>query len=599
MAGYYPAIVTPPEETTRVAEPVTGAGRALAACLLALAVVTFALAAVRYLPSPLRFDEAEWAPQADGILRHGVPMILAAESPRLAIAPDEADAVRYGMWHPPVFLYSLALGRAALGTSTVAVRLVALLWGILALWLAWRTVARDMPASPLLRAVPLAIAVLSPLILDGLFYIDIDNTSMAAAVFAMALAHVRLDAERPWRRRVVLALLLTVALWSKLTTPLFMLAAIALHTWLLRGFRRACVDGFVIGAIGATCFAATFAAYCAAFHYPASFMFDVSYLGKRNMYSSVQPLARVLHAVWWNVVWVSPPLVLAGAWITVRRTRDIIRTRIARDSDLLLLFAAITFIEYALVGAMMGKYSAPAAIALAMAVGVGMARALMDVRAPNTWRVLGVALVVAALHALVIPPLVIRGAEGLSGVSPDALRNPRIWSLAVAVGVGLAAMSLWRRMLVAGAPARLLVAALLWMLAANPVAQARVVLARADRSPLRPYVDYGFTEAVEWLNDHTRADDVIVCPKDIGVLLQGRRYYALDSLTVEALQDAATRPRVRYVVDSNAYPIIRDRTALERAGLDAVATAGDFVIYGRAVTSTPIGQVTPVPPRPQ
>lgn len=583
----------------------TAAGRVAAWCLVALAAITFALAAARYLPSPLRFDESEWVPQAHGILRHGTPMLTYAEDQRLFARPYYGYDAHYGMWHPPLFAYSLAVAIAAFGDGNVAVRLVPLAWGLLALWLAWRTARSALPEDPLLRAIPAAVAVLSPLVLEGLFYVDIDNSSLAAAVFALVAVHVHMVPSSPTRRCIVLGVLFALALWSKLTTPALMLAAIAADTWLRQGFIRALGQAVTIALIGAGLFAATYLAYCRVLDYPASFMFDATYLGKRGMYSSLPPFGPLLHSTWWNVVWVSPPLALAGAWTIVRRVRRYLRERVVEDTDVLLAFAVITFTEYTIAGALMGKYTVPAAMAIAIVVGVEGARGLADLRVTRAVPLLMVAAALAALHLVIVPPIVVRPPDAFAaagaGLAAGAA-NPRSLYLLVAVAAGLLACAIWQRTFTAGATAsRTILAMMLWLAAVNPIAQARVVLSSADRSPLRPFEEYGFGDAVRWLREHAAPDAVVICPKDIGLRFGGR-YYAIEPYAGEwrdVLVDTLRRADVRFVVDSNTYPSLRDRRPLEEAGFAPVAAAGDFVIYGRAETSTPMGQVTPVLPRPQ
>ncbi len=88
----------------------------------------------------MRFDETEWPPQAIGILKHGVPKLLySEESVRWATSNMYYgfDA-HYGMWHPPTYLYSVAVTAQLFGTGTVAMRATSLAWLLLSLVVAWQ-----------------------------------------------------------------------------------------------------------------------------------------------------------------------------------------------------------------------------------------------------------------------------------------------------------------------------------------------------------------------------------------------------------------------------------------------------------------------------
>src|SRR5690242_21278329 len=93
--------------------------RALLIAAFAAAALVFAANAARYLPSPLRFDETEFARQAGGILKHGTPFLYYPEDSRVRTRPFfNYTSAYYGMWHPPVYLYSLAASARFFGTRS-------------------------------------------------------------------------------------------------------------------------------------------------------------------------------------------------------------------------------------------------------------------------------------------------------------------------------------------------------------------------------------------------------------------------------------------------------------------------------------------------
>ncbi len=559
--------------------------RPLATALLALAVLTLGAAAVRYLNSPLRFDESEWAPQAEGILRHGVPKVLYSEDSTIWTEGYRTFDAHYGMWHPPVYLYSLAVSIGTFGRADWSVRLVSAAWMAASACLLWLILAfgdgRDRPW--LLRALPLSIVFLTPLAIEGTFYVDIDNSSLAAAMFLMAYVHLRLDSAHPLRRALWLAAVTAFALWSKLTTPVVMAAAIVLHRWWQRGFRGALLDmAAMIGAV--LIFAGTYWAYCAALNYPLRFMIDFSYLGKRSVYTSVHSLRDVLQSVRWNIVWISPAVTLAVLTAIVLRVQRLVRTRQTEPPDLLFIFGAMALGPYVAFG-VMGKYTVPAALALAAAAGYEIAGAIADARIERARSLFGIAVALAALHVWIGPLQLRPTSVNLAGMTlAQALADPRNGYLLLSGVSGVLAALLAMR---AGArPSRAAnwaIGLLIYIAAANAAGEFRLVTARADRSPLRPFVDTGFRDVVAYLNEAAGTEDVILAPKDIGYYFHGRHYRA--EIASRDLRELTFSPYVRFVVDSRVYPLLPDWTAIERAGFARVRSVGDYEVFERQAPS--------------
>ena len=63
--------------------PNNSGGRWIIVAACSLAFLTFSLTVVRYLNSPLRFDEVEWPIQAEGIIRLDGHSVLIQDQDRL------------------------------------------------------------------------------------------------------------------------------------------------------------------------------------------------------------------------------------------------------------------------------------------------------------------------------------------------------------------------------------------------------------------------------------------------------------------------------------------------------------------------------------
>jgi hypothetical protein len=539
--------------------------RVLLIALCIAAALSAGVTAWRLLDSPVRYDESDFAAQAAGILEHGVPKVV-----------DHGD-VRYGMWHPPLYLYSLAVTRSMFGPADWSLRIAGVAWFAATAVVAWRV------AGPF----PLCILLLAPLVAQGALYLDIDNTSLAFALILFGAAFVA--APRPHSARTValLSAILFFAMWSKLTTPYIMLIAVLVFHGLNRNW-RGLLQTAAIGAIATAAFLGSYFLYCRLTGYPAEFMFDTTYVGKRGSYLSTggRSLVQPLHAIWWNLIWFSPALALLFGLLTFERLQVLWRVRRAESIDFWVIFAWACFGAYAVWAGVMGKYTFPAAIAAAIALGSWLPGHLASV---HVRKPLLLALGVACLlmfHVLAVSPLQIKpsAADAELLTLASGLTHPRTIALGLVVA-SFAAFAALAHLAFSGAvPARLAAALLACAIVANSVEAIKVMRSADDRSPYRPFEERGFEPAVRRLNRTLAATDKIIGPKDFGYYFHGRSY-RLDGIrytrTGEAdVVETIRRSGIAHAVDSAANPILDSDRLFREAGLQPVERVGDFVIYG-------------------
>lgn len=562
--------------------------RALPRLLLLAGVAVWALTLVRYLGSPLRFDEVEWPAQAEGILLHGVPKLLFAEERIVWDHGYYGYDAHYGMWHPPAYLYSLAAAGRLLGFSSAAMRAVGLAWFLLSLALGLAIAGALVPPERrrTARLAALGLVLLCPLLAQGSLFLDIDNTCLASFLLLFAWLFVRRPESTSPLRTLLLALAFGLALWSKLTTPLLALGAVFLFHLLDRRPGRAFGQTLAVGGLGGLLFAGSYLAYCRLLDYPARFMLDISYWGKRDAYSHFHSLWSALRSLRWHVVWISPALTLvlaATAWLRAREWR---RTRRVEAVDFLVLFALLTLVVYVPWGGLIGKYAFPGVFAGLLAAAVELARRLPELAQtrPRLLAVLGAALL--AVHLAAVPALEVRPAapRSLFPGGYDSLFDLRNLALAGSLAAFALFAAVARRGVEGGSRGgRALALAAVYALAVNPVDAVKLALPADDRAPLRPFEDRGFEPLVQRLDAELAADAVILAPKDVGWSLRCRYYPIEDVVGFEGaprLLVLAASGRVVAVVDSDLYPLLPDPAV--RARLDALGEAariGDFTVW--------------------
>ncbi|HKY22114.1 MAG TPA: hypothetical protein VJM31_12935 [Vicinamibacterales bacterium] len=540
--------------------------RILVSALCVAATLSCGVTVWRLLDSPLRHDESDFGIQAAGIIEHGVPKVV-----------DHGE-VRYGMWHPPLYLYSVAASRFLFGPANWSSRLAGVAWFAATAIVVFRL------AGPL----ALCLLLLAPIVAQGILYLDIDNTSLAFALTLFGAVFVMAPRPHSMRTAALLCAILFLALWSKLTTPYIMLIAVVVFQVLNRDWRGT-VQTVAIGAVATAAFLGAYLLYCRLTGYPVDFMFDTTYVGKRDSYlTSSRSLVKPLHAIWWNIIWFSPALTALFGVLTLERMRTFWRTRCADSIDFWVIFAWAVFGAYAVWAGVMGKYTFPAAVAAAVALGLWLPGLVSTVRVKKPVLLTFAAAALLTFQVLAVPALQVKPAaahEPLLTLS-SGLTHPRTVALSL-VAAGFAVFTLVVSRAVSGpALARVAVALLTCAMVANTVEAFKVMLSPDDRSPYRPLAERGFEPAVQRLNRVLSPADKLIGPKDVGYYFHGRAY-RLDGIrhttTGEAdVVNTIRRSGVAYAVDSATNPVPDSDRLFREAGLQPIERVGDFVIYGLA-----------------
>src|SRR5262249_24712279 len=146
-----------------------------------------------------------------------VPRLSYSEDARLFTSAYYGYDAHYGMWNPPLYMYSLAVSATVFGNCNAALRGAGLIWFALSLLLVWRISQMLMDASLglLVRVVPLALALLTPLLAEGSMYLDIDNTSLTCGLLLFTYVFLREPESCSRRHMLLLSLCFAFALLSK------------------------------------------------------------------------------------------------------------------------------------------------------------------------------------------------------------------------------------------------------------------------------------------------------------------------------------------------------------------------------------------------
>ncbi|HZS00966.1 MAG TPA: glycosyltransferase family 39 protein [Chloroflexota bacterium] len=414
------------------------------ALLLPVLLAGYLWVAAPQMRVPLFWDEVNFYWNGQAVAETGVPY---ANAGFLGDRGAIGGQYQYGLWHPPLYLYTLGLAfwlfgaseTTARGTGVVLMALTALAVYFLARLVIPRP-ARDWGA---LLAV--GILLVSPLTIQSALVLDIDGTVLTLLLTAWALLYLRWE-DAPRRRQplvvVALALAFAVTLWAKLTTPFFLLAVVLVYQIGRGRPLRGLAHLLGIGVIGAVLFLLTWDFACTWTGMPFDMPFGVTWAELHDAVGSEGDLSERFDTQALPILaWVSPYLAALFVAATVARVATFARRRRLEPVDFVLgmgiLVCAVYFVKLA---AGFPKYHVAMlpfwAVVCAHWLSVGWARL------PRPAAALALLLSAAACGLALGYALVYVGDNWM--LSPRSLETPEALGLVVALAALLLPLALLR-----------------------------------------------------------------------------------------------------------------------------------------------------------
>ncbi|MCS7002676.1 MAG: glycosyltransferase family 39 protein, partial [Dehalococcoidia bacterium] len=253
----------------------------LSLTVVALGLLLFGAAALALiwpmLGKPYVYDEVSFAQVAEGVVRTGLPY---ANVGFMINEKGELDKqFQYGLWHPPMYVFTLGWWMSVFGISATSARLFGVFTMMLtALFVALtaRTALRDHPNRDGFALWGAALYIFNPLTLQSALLLDIDGTVLT--VMLMALVWLYLVVQNwGWSGRLLLGVVFALALWAKMTTPFFVLPALVVYRLLQGKVERGVVEAGAIGVIGVGLFLPSWWIVCRLTGMPFTMPFEVLY----------------------------------------------------------------------------------------------------------------------------------------------------------------------------------------------------------------------------------------------------------------------------------------------------------------------------------
>ena len=483
---------------------------------IALALTFYCVNVAHFAREPLRIEESEWPPMAKAIYESGKPIIKWDETHRIRLNTDltREKAPRWGAWHPPLYLYTLAASMTVLGThSPYRLRLVGAACLLISIGLLF-LIAREVSSRwRLIGGVAAILTLIHPLAIQGSVFLDIDPTvypPVALLVVWLAIRYGKRGEALGIAQVLAIGGALALVAWAKLTTTIDVVGVLVIW-WLLarRPIRRAAVEALSFVAVGAGLFFSTYALWSSLTGIPFSYTFQVTFIEKSNRLFS--NFLFVEHAAHWHLRWFGAAVLLLALVYLLDLVRSFLVERRLRAMDLPFLLGGAVLIQYVLLsptdGTYQGKYAFPALMMLLLPISWMLLRTALPRRPAWQW---GLTALIGAAAAWLIPDVI----TGLTyiGVGYGSWK----FELRILAGVGAALLLAWwlggRRGFAGG---------VIVVMAALFIAQS-IHSYHANTSPMYPIPDTAeFNATVNDMKENLHKGDITIAVKDLGYYIDG------------------------------------------------------------------------------
>ncbi|MCS6800988.1 MAG: glycosyltransferase family 39 protein [Chloroflexota bacterium] len=279
------------------------------------------------------YDEVSFAQMGEAIAQTGIPYANVGFMINHKGRIDQQ--YEYGLWHPPLYLYTLGLTFKLFGVSETTARLLGvatMMLTALFLFLAVRAALSAHPNRDGFALWAVLLYVFNPLTLQSALLLDIDGTVLTVMVMLLVWLYLALR-DAGWWSRLAVGVAFAGALWAKMTTPFFFLGAVVVYRALQGRLDRGVAEALTIGSVGVALFLPSWWLVCFMTGMPFEMPFEVLAREFEDAAGygirSLRTFDAIAQAAQPALRWIGPFLVLVLAGATIVRGIDHLRFFIA------------------------------------------------------------------------------------------------------------------------------------------------------------------------------------------------------------------------------------------------------------------------------
>lgn len=323
-------------------------------------IAVFAVLVAVQSNKPYVLDEAEFPMVSYETSQTGIPIYYHGEQ----------ETQHIGIYHPTLYINLLAVFLKVFGYSEISVRAFGALCVLLSAFLLIKIYRQLYKRDGRLEVLFLALFLLNPYTIANATLPDIDSTILPIVILLFVFASIKYVVEtKLWSNRIVLILacLFSLALWSKLTTPLILPPLLACIAYISsRRIKESLIFTAKVTLIGAALFATTYLVYCLVLGLSPTYTYSFLIASFAKGTSTEGPFVGVVHNLdnlRYFVYWITIPLITIIGIASSRILLDKSSDDKSRVSKLLIATSLLTTVFYiALMSPFGGFFKYPFAV---------------------------------------------------------------------------------------------------------------------------------------------------------------------------------------------------------------------------------------------
>ena len=309
---------------------------------------------------PYVLDEAEFPMVGYETSKTGIPVYYHGEQ----------ETQHLGIYHPTLYINVLALFLKVFGYSEISVRAFGAICVLLSAFLLIQVYRRLYKADRRLELLFLGLFLLNPFTIANATLPDIDSTILPIVILLFVLGSIRYVLKtKVWSNRVVLILacLFTLALWTKLTTPLILPPLLACIAYISsKRVKESLILTTKVTLAGALLFVTTYFIYCLVLGLSTTYTYTFLVASFTKGTSTEGPLVGVMHNLdnlRYFVYWITIPLLTIIGIASTRFLLDKSSSSEDKVAKVLIMMSLLTTIFYiALMSPFGGFFKYPFAV---------------------------------------------------------------------------------------------------------------------------------------------------------------------------------------------------------------------------------------------
>jgi 4-amino-4-deoxy-L-arabinose transferase-like glycosyltransferase len=310
--------------------------------ILFLAVFIYLFFAIGQINRSFIADEVDFVRASEILWKNGASSLGDCNISKVF----EENETASGLWHPTLYLHSLAISYSMFHVNEFSARIVGVLCMLVSAALVY-LISNRLLGLRKLSILAVVLYLVSPLLVQGSLVVDIDNTILTP-LSLLFLYCVLLAEEGGWNTKSILlvSVVLALCLWAKLFTAIILILSVVIYLLLKEGV-KAVKKVSVFCVLALVLYSVSWLLYSTLNNYSeCQTLYPFLHLYKITKSQSGLSIMSMLKRAFTVVGWFFPQTLLVGVVVAYQRLREFKKDRKIGSIDLLIACGILLYTIY-------------------------------------------------------------------------------------------------------------------------------------------------------------------------------------------------------------------------------------------------------------